>query len=136
MLTDVAAGPPDLLRRAQVEHLRGQIAFDGQRGRDAARLLLGAAAFVQERLTKDEFDLRVGRALASRTYADLAALTADIPAGRTEPASAGARPETGQRAPRPRREDARPRRAWACCSPRRRRRWAGHPPSSVWSAWS
>ncbi len=42
------------------------------------------AAFVQERLTKDEFDLRVGRALASRTYADLAALTADIPAGRTE----------------------------------------------------
>ena len=42
------------------------------------------AAFVQERLTKDEFDLRVGRALASRTYADLAALTGDIPAGRTE----------------------------------------------------
>jgi Domain of unknown function (DUF1707) len=37
------------------------------------------AAFVQGRLTKDEFDLRVGRALASRTYADLAALTADIP---------------------------------------------------------
>jgi hypothetical protein len=37
------------------------------------------AAFVQGRLTKDEFDLRVGRALASRTYADLAALIADIP---------------------------------------------------------
>jgi hypothetical protein len=37
-------------------------------------------AFVQERLDRDEFDLRVGRALASRTYADLAALTADIPA--------------------------------------------------------
>ena len=37
-------------------------------------------AFVQGRLTKDEFDLRVGRALASRTYAELAALTADIPA--------------------------------------------------------
>ena len=30
--------------------------------------------------TRDEFDLRVGRALASRTYADLAALTADVPA--------------------------------------------------------
>jgi len=41
------------------------------------------AAFVQDRLTKDEFDLRVGQALASRTYADLAALTADIPAGLT-----------------------------------------------------
>jgi hypothetical protein len=37
------------------------------------------AAFVQGRLTKDEFDLRVGRVLSSRTYADLAALTADIP---------------------------------------------------------
>jgi DUF1707 SHOCT-like domain len=39
------------------------------------------AAFVQGRLTKDELDMRVGQALASRTYADLAALTADIPAG-------------------------------------------------------
>src|SRR5947209_15650821 len=38
------------------------------------------AAFVQGRLDRDEFDLRVGRALASRTCADLAALTADIPA--------------------------------------------------------
>jgi DUF1707 SHOCT-like domain len=36
------------------------------------------AAFVQGRLDRDEFDLRVGRALSSRTYADLAALTADI----------------------------------------------------------
>jgi hypothetical protein len=39
------------------------------------------AAFVQGRLAKDEFDLRVGQVLASRTYADLGALTADIPAG-------------------------------------------------------
>ncbi len=38
------------------------------------------AAFVQDRLTKDEFDDRVGHALASRTYADLTALTADLPA--------------------------------------------------------
>lgn len=37
------------------------------------------AAFVQGRLDRDEFDLRVGRALAARTYADLAALTSDIP---------------------------------------------------------
>jgi Domain of unknown function (DUF1707) len=37
------------------------------------------SAFVQGRLTKDEFDLRVGQVLASRTYADLGALTADIP---------------------------------------------------------
>jgi hypothetical protein len=38
------------------------------------------AAFVQGRLTKDEFDARVGATLASRTYADLATHTADIPA--------------------------------------------------------
>lgn len=41
------------------------------------------AAFVQGRLAKDEFDLRVGQVLASRTYADLDALTADIPDGVT-----------------------------------------------------
>jgi hypothetical protein len=40
-------------------------------------------AFVQGRLTRDEFDLRVGGALTSRTCAELAALTADIPAGLT-----------------------------------------------------
>jgi hypothetical protein len=38
------------------------------------------AAFVQGRLAKDEFDQRIGRVFASRTYADLACLTADIPA--------------------------------------------------------
>jgi hypothetical protein len=38
------------------------------------------AAFVQGRLTKDELDMRVGQVLASRTYADLAAVTADLPA--------------------------------------------------------
>jgi hypothetical protein len=38
-------------------------------------------AFVQGLLTKDEFDMRVGQTFASRTYAELAALIADIPAG-------------------------------------------------------
>jgi hypothetical protein len=37
------------------------------------------AAFVEGRLTREEFGLRVGRVLASRTYAELGALTADIP---------------------------------------------------------
>jgi hypothetical protein len=41
------------------------------------------AAFVQGRLAKDEFDLRIGQALASRTYVELTALTADVPAGPT-----------------------------------------------------
>src|SRR5580693_6319236 len=38
------------------------------------------AAFVQGRLTADELDERAGQALAARTYAELAALTKDLPA--------------------------------------------------------
>ena len=45
------------------------------------------AAFVQGRLTKDELDARVDRVYASRTYAELAEVTADIPIELT-----GARP--------------------------------------------
>lgn len=41
------------------------------------------AAFVQGRLDRGEFDARIGQALASRTCAELAAVTADIPAGLT-----------------------------------------------------
>jgi hypothetical protein len=41
------------------------------------------AAFVQGMLAKDEFDLRVSQAFASRTYAELAAATADLPAKST-----------------------------------------------------
>ena len=37
------------------------------------------AAFVDGRVTKDEFDARVGQVFASRTYAELAAVTADLP---------------------------------------------------------
>jgi Domain of unknown function (DUF1707) len=39
------------------------------------------AAFVAGRLTTDELGARTGQALTARTYAELAALTADIPAG-------------------------------------------------------
>jgi DNA-binding CsgD family transcriptional regulator len=44
LLVAVEAGPPDPLRGAEVERLRGEIAFDQRRGSDAARLLLRAAA--------------------------------------------------------------------------------------------
>ena len=47
------------------------------------------AAFVQGRLTEDEYDARVGKASVSQTHADLAVLIADIPAG-----SVTARPPT------------------------------------------
>jgi hypothetical protein len=60
-------------------------------------------AFVHGRLTKDELDTRAGQALAARTYADLAALTADIPPARR-----------GRRARRPRYATG---------------RWPGRPPS-------
>ncbi len=39
------------------------------------------AAFVQGLLTKDEFDMRMGQAFTSLTYAGLDAVTADLPAG-------------------------------------------------------
>jgi DUF1707 SHOCT-like domain len=39
------------------------------------------AAFVQGRLTMDEFEARIGETFGSRTYAELATVTADIPAG-------------------------------------------------------
>lgn len=39
------------------------------------------AAFAEGRLDKDEYDGRVGQVYASRTYAELATLTADLPAG-------------------------------------------------------
>ncbi|HEY6491631.1 MAG TPA: DUF1707 and DUF4190 domain-containing protein [Trebonia sp.] len=39
------------------------------------------AAFGEGRLTKEEFDARSGRVLAARTYADLTAIVADLPAG-------------------------------------------------------
>jgi Domain of unknown function (DUF1707) len=41
------------------------------------------AAFAQGRLTKDELDERVARALVPLTYAELATLTDDLPAGLT-----------------------------------------------------
>jgi Domain of unknown function (DUF1707)/Domain of unknown function (DUF4190) len=39
------------------------------------------AGFAEGRLTQEEYNDRMGRAYAARTYGDLAALTADLPAG-------------------------------------------------------
>jgi hypothetical protein len=39
------------------------------------------AGFTEGRLTQDELDDRIGRAYAARTYVDLWAVTADLPAG-------------------------------------------------------
>jgi DUF1707 SHOCT-like domain len=55
----------------------GLRASDADREQAAAAL---KAAFVQGRLAKAEFEAHAGRALASRTSAELAAVTASIPA--------------------------------------------------------
>jgi Domain of unknown function (DUF1707) len=70
----VTTGPPDE-RAAAAGSLRASHA-DREQAISALK-----AAFVQARLTSDEFDARVGQALASRTRAELAAITADIPVG-------------------------------------------------------
>jgi DUF1707 SHOCT-like domain len=64
------------------------------------------AAFVQGRLTEGELDARVGQALAARTQAELATLSADLPAGliadppRRQPARARPRPPVSKVAAR------------------------------------
>lgn len=83
------------------------------------------AAFVQGRLAKDELDLRLGRVLASRTYADLSALTADLPVRltRTQPPEpvrqlGAGHPGAGQAGtePVPASSERRIVRAWACAT--------------------
>ncbi len=68
--------------------LENEMAADSGRGRlrasDADREhVVGTlkAAYVHGLVTKDEFDARVSQTFASRTYAELALITADIPAG-------------------------------------------------------
>lgn len=56
------------------------LAADADRERAVGTLKI---AFVQGRLTKDELEVRAGQAFSSRTYADLAAVTADLPTGLT-----------------------------------------------------
>ncbi len=69
LLSAVEAGPPDERRSAEIEHLRGHIAFDQRRVAEAAPLLFSAAA----RLTPFDADL------ARETH--LEALSAAIWAG-------------------------------------------------------
>jgi len=81
----VTEGPGGGLEAAGRGHMR---ASHADRERVIGTL---KAAFVQGRLIKDEFDLRVGQTLTARTYAELAALTADLPAGLAD--AAPPRPE-------------------------------------------
>ena len=89
------AGPADQTSAAEGRghgHLRASHA-----DRELAIEVL-KAAFVQGRLVKDEFDLRVGQAFAARTHAELAAVTAALPAEPTTAQPATARPPAPARA--------------------------------------
>ena len=72
LLAAADAGPPDELRTAEAQHLRGLITLEQRRGHEAARLLIGAAGRLET--------LDVG--LARETY--LQALGAALWAGESE----------------------------------------------------
>ena len=72
LLVAADAGPPDELRTAEAQHLRGQIALEQRRGHESARLLIGAARRLES--------LDVG--VARETY--LQALGAALWAGESE----------------------------------------------------
>jgi hypothetical protein len=82
-----AAGPPDR------GHLRASDA-DREQVIDTLK-----DAFVQGRLTRDELGLRAGLALASRTYGELNAITADIPSALIEALIEAQPPPAPVRAP-------------------------------------
>jgi DUF1707 SHOCT-like domain len=73
----VVVGPGDEIAAAEGQRRSELRASHADRERVIELL---KAAFVQGRLAKDEFDLRVGHAFAARTYAELAAVTAGLPA--------------------------------------------------------
>jgi hypothetical protein len=90
----VVAGPGDV--RAAGAAARGHLrASHADREQVIGTL---KAAFVQGRLTKDEFDLRVSQTFASRTCAELAVPTADLPAGLTAAKPPPPAPAPGGRA--------------------------------------
>lgn len=76
----------------QVPHPAYQVAHPGYQARVNASMRAATAdreravdvlkaGFAEGRLTQDEYNDRMGRAYAARTYGELTALTADLPAG-------------------------------------------------------
>jgi DNA-binding CsgD family transcriptional regulator len=94
LLVVVEAGPPDALRTAEVEHLRGQIALEQGRGGDAGRLLVSAARRLEP----------LNAELARETHLEAlgAAMTNDleIPGGVLEAAKAARAAPSASKPPR------------------------------------
>jgi Domain of unknown function (DUF1707) len=82
---DVAIAGGSEYRLGQVDGWQMRAATaDRERAADVLR-----AGFAEGRLDQDEYSDRVGRVYRAKTYGDLAALTADLPAGPVGVASAG-----------------------------------------------
>ena len=94
LLVAVEAGPPDDLRTAEVEHLRGQIALEQRRGGDAGRLLVSAARRLEP----------LNAALARETHLEALgagmAFDLEIPGGVLEAAKAARAAPVGPEPPR------------------------------------
>ena len=79
----MVTGPADQTAAAPADYSHGRMRTSRADREPAIDTL--KVAYVQGRLTKDEFDERLGRALAPLTHAELAALTSDLPDGLTTP---------------------------------------------------
>jgi DNA-binding CsgD family transcriptional regulator len=95
LLVAVEAGPPDALRTAEVDRLRGQIAFDQRRARDAARLLLSAARRLEPLNAESARDTHLEALGAAMWVGDL-----DSPGGVREAAEAARAAPAGPDPPR------------------------------------
>jgi hypothetical protein len=95
----VTAGPSD--QRAADSAARGYLRASHADREHVIEAL--KTAFVQGRLAKNELDARVDQTFAARTYAELAAVTADLPAGlaRLEPVRKPGRGEGARPVARP-----------------------------------
>ena len=90
LLAAADAGPPDVLRTAEAQHLRGQIALEQRRGHEAARLLLGAARQLEPldaRLARETHLQALGAAIWAGESEQPGTLTEIAAATRTAPPS-------------------------------------------------
>ncbi|EOD64622.1 helix-turn-helix domain-containing protein, partial [Amycolatopsis vancoresmycina] len=85
LLSAAEAGPPDPERDAQVERLRGQIAFDQRRGGAAAKLLLDAAGRLDGDQARETYLEALGAAVWAGSAVEAAKQARTAPAAQGHP---------------------------------------------------
>ncbi len=85
LLGAAEAGPPDSARDAEVERLRGQIAFDQRRGGDAAELLLRAAGRLDGDRARETYLEALGAAVWAGSGIEAAKQARAAPAAQSPP---------------------------------------------------